>query len=160
MKKAIYPGSFDPITNGHLDIIKRAIQLFDEVIVCVAQNPNKHYFFTTDERVEMVQSAIEELKNVRVISSSDLIVNEAKKLGAIAIIRGLRAVSDFEFEFQLAAGNEFLNPNIEMVFLMTSPGMGFISSSNIKDFYVHQADISNLVPPIVIEIFKRKEEKQ
>lgn len=156
MKTAIYPGSFDPITNGHLDIIKRACCLFDKVIVCVAENPNKKYYFSASERALMVKEATKNLNSIEVITSKDLIVNEAKKHQACAIIRGLRAVSDFEFEFQLAAGNEFLDPEVEMVFLMTSPGMGFISSSNIKEFYSHGADISRLVPQIVIDIFKSK----
>ncbi len=156
MRSAIYPGSFDPITNGHLDIISRACKLFDKVYVCVAQNSAKKTFFNNEQRFYMTKKACEEFDNVEVIQTDKLIVNLAKELGAIAIVRGLRAVTDFEYEFQLAAGNEFIDKDIEMVFLMASSGKGFISSSSIKEFATYNVDISSLVPNCVAEEFKKK----
>ena len=130
MKSVIYPGSFDPITNGHLDIIERVSLLFDKVYVCVAENINKKTYFTVDERIEMVRDACKNYKNIEVISTSSLIVKKARELNCDAIVRGLRAVTDFEYEFQLAAGNEYLDKGIETIFLMASTGKGFISSSS------------------------------
>lgn len=156
MKKVIYPGSFDPITNGHLDIIKRASNLFDKVYVCVAHNSAKKTYFNIEDRVDMVKKACSSFDNVEVIFTDQLIVHVAKKLEACAIIRGLRAVTDFEYEFQLAAGNEYLDKDIEMVFLMASSGKGFISSSSIKEFYSYGVDISSLVPSGVVEYFEKK----
>ena len=129
MRKAIYPGSFDPITNGHIDIILRASKLFDKLYVCVAKNLNKTPYFTLEERLNMVKVALKDIPNVEVIAADKLIVSVAKELNAIAIVRGLRAVTDFEYEFQLAAGNEYIDNNIEMVFLMASLNKSFISSS-------------------------------
>ena len=128
MRKAIYPGSFDPITNGHIDIILRASKLFDKLYVCVAKNLNKTPYFTLEERLNMVKVALKDMPNVEVIATDKLIVSVAKELNAIAIVRGLRAVTDFEYEFQLAAGNEYIDNNIEMVFLMASLNKSFISS--------------------------------
>lgn len=159
MKTVIYPGSFDPITNGHMDIIERASKLFDKVYVCVAQNINKKTFFTMEERLYMVKESCKNFDNVEVIFTDSLVVNVAKRIGATAIIRGLRAVTDFEYEFQLTAGNEYLDKNIETVFLMASSGKGFISSSSIKEFRLHNVDISPLVPECVIKEFEKKENK-
>ena len=159
MKIGIYPGSFDPVTNGHLDIIERASRLFDKLYVCVAINPNKSSYFTTEEKIKMLEEATKNMPNVEVTSTSGLVVTRAKELGCNAIVRGLRAVTDFEFEFQLAAANEYIDKEIEMVFLMTSTGKGFISSSNIKDFYFAHVDISKLVPQIVIDLFNKKENR-
>ena len=156
MKSVIYPGSFDPITNGHLDIIERVSNLFDKVYVCVADNINKKTYFTAEERVLMVKEACKNFENIEVISTSSLIVTKAKELKCEAIVRGLRAVTDFEYEFQLAAGNEYLDKDIETIFLMASTGKGFISSSYIKEFQKHGVNIEELVPPIVVEMFKRK----
>lgn len=156
MKTVIYPGSFDPITNGHLDIIERASKLFDKVYVCIAVNINKKVYFDVESRIKMVKEAVSNFTNVEVISTEKLIVEEAQNLKATAIIRGLRAVTDFEYEFQLTAGNEYLNKNIETIFLMASSGKGFISSSSIKEFYMHGVDISPLVPSVVVEEFKKK----
>ena len=157
MKSVIYPGSFDPITNGHLDIIERVSILFDKVYVCVAENINKKTYFTTEERVLMVKDACKKFDNIEVISTSSLIVKKARELGCDAIVRGLRAVTDFEYEFQLAAGNEYLDKGIETIFLMASSGKGFISSSSIKEFHKHGVKIDDLGPEIVIEMFDKKE---
>ena len=159
MRSVIYPGSFDPVTNGHIDIIKRCAKLFDKIYVCVAKNISKTSFFTHQQRLLMVKEACKDIPNVEVIISEDLIVNVAKKLNCSAIVRGLRAVTDFEYEFALAAGNEYLDKSIEMVFLMASPGKSFISSSSIKEFRYHNVDISGLVPPIVIEQFAIREKE-
>lgn len=156
MRKAIYPGSFDPITKGHIDIILRASKLFDKLYVCVAKNLNKAPYFTLEERLNMVKVALKDIPNVEVIATDKLIVSVAKELNAIAIVRGLRAVTDFEYEFQLAAGNEYIDNNIEMVFLMASLNKSFISSSSIKEFYSYNVDITKLVPPIVVEEFNKK----
>ena len=156
MKKAIYPGSFDPLTNGHLDIIKRASDVFDKVYVFVADNPMKKYFFTTEERLNMAKESCKDIPNVEVIYTDGVVVNKAHELGCKVIVRGLRAVTDFEFEFQLAAANEFINDEIETMFLMASSGKGFISSSYVKDFYLNNVDISSLVPEPVLKYFKKR----
>ncbi len=156
MKIALYPGSFDPVTNGHLDILKRALTIFDKVYVCVADNPIKHTTFSVQERVIMLKESTRQFENVEIISTDDLVVKKAKELKANAVVRGLRAVTDFEFEFQLAAANNFIDPDIEMVFLMSSPGLGFISSSSIKEMSMHSVDISSLVPPVVLSYLKKK----
>ena len=145
MRKAIYPGSFDPITNGHIDIILRASKLFDKLYVCVSKNLNKAPYFTLEERLNMVKVALKDIPNVEVIATDKLIVSVAKELNAIAIVRGLRAVTDFEYEFQLAAGNEYIDNNIEMVFLMASLNKSFISSSSIKEFYSYNVDITKAI---------------
>lgn len=156
MKKAVYPGSFDPITNGHMSIIQRASNIFDKLYVVIADNPNKKYYFTTEERIDMAKKACANIKNVEVIYTDGVVVNKAKELGCKVVVRGLRAVTDFEFEFQLAAANEYIDPNIETMFLMASSGKGFISSSYVKDFYNSKIDITSLVPEVVLEYFKRK----
>ena len=156
MKRAIYPGSFDPITNGHLDIIQRASKLFDEVYVCVAINAVKKSYFDLEERVRMCQEACKNIPNVKIVSTSGLVVRKAKELGCDAIVRGLRAVTDFEFEFQLSASNEYIDNSIETVFFMSSNGKDFISSSNVKEFYFNDVDVASLVPDIVVEMFKNK----
>lgn len=154
MKKAIYPGSFDPITNGHLDILKRALEVFDEVTVLVAINPNKNSNFSTEERVEMIKEATKDLKNVKVDSYQGLTVDYAKKHGANHLIRGLRAVSDFEYEFQLSSANEFADSSIDMVFFMARGDKTFISSSSIMELARNNVDVSNLVPSSVLKRIK------
>lgn len=155
---ACYPGSFDPITNGHLEVAVRALKLFDEVVVLVADNSAKNFYFSAEERVRMATEAFSDLgiAGVRVEQTSGLVVEYAKSLHATALIRGLRAVTDFEYEFQLAAVNEYIEPDMEMVFLMSRREEAFISSSNIKELYSHGADISRLVPASVLRGFKSK----
>ena len=151
MKVAIYPGSFDPITNGHLDILKRALKVFDKVIVLVASNVNKHSRFSTKERVEMIKEAVNGLNNVVVDSAEGLTVKYAKEHGATHLIRGLRAVSDFEYEFRLASANEFADSSIDMVFFMARGDKTFISSSAIIELHNSGVDVSNLVPQSVLK---------
>ena len=154
MKIAIYPGSFDPITNGHLDILNRASKVFDKIIVLVAVNPHKQSRFSCSERVEMIKEATKDIKNVSVDAYDGLTVKYAKEHNATHLIRGLRAVSDFEYEFQLASANEFADPNIDMVFFMARGDKTFISSSAIFELYQSGIDISQLVPQSVIKRLK------
>ena len=156
MTKAIYPGSFDPLTNGHLDIILRASKIFDKVYVVVADNSLKKYFFTTEERVEMAKKACENIPNVEVLYTNGVVIHKARELGCKVIVRGLRAVTDFEFELQLAAANEHIDNEIETMFLMAASGKSFISSSFVKDFYLNKVDISKLVPQNVLEKFNKR----
>ena len=156
MKKiGIYPGSFDPITIGHIDIIKRASKLFDEVVVLLAINPNKKCRFDVPTRIEMLEESLKEYKNVRIDYYSGLTMEYAKQIGASALIRGLRVVSDFEYEWSLSAANEFINKDIEMVFLMAHKELAFISSSTIDELYRSGVDISTLVPQIVKEKYDK-----
>ena len=156
MKIGVYPGSFDPITNGHLDVIERASKIFDEVIVLIAINNEKKSFFNVEERIEMIKESTKHMKNVKVDSYDGLTMRYAKKVNAIALIRGLRVVSDFEYEWKLAAANEFIDNSIEMIFFMAKKETSFISSSSIKELYQNQVDISSLVPKSVIEMLKNK----
>ena len=150
MKKiAIYPGSFDPITNGHLDLIKRASKLFDEVIIAITQNANKSSFLSIDQRVDAVNKSITPLNNTRVLSFDSLLVDFAIEHNAQIIIRGLRAVSDFEYEFQLSGMNKRLNPGIETLFMTPSEEFANISSSLVREIYTLGGDISAFVPESV-----------
>ena len=150
MKKiAIYPGSFDPITNGHLDLIKRASKLFDEVIIAITQNANKSSFLSIDQRVDAVNKSITPLNNTRVLSFDSLLVDFAIEHNAQIIIRGLRAVSDFEYEFQLSGMNKRLNPGIETLFMTPSEEFANISSSLVREIYTLGGDISAFVPDTV-----------
>jgi len=150
MKKiAIYPGSFDPITNGHLDLIKRASKLFDEVIIAITQNANKSSFLSIDQRVDAVNKSIMALNNTRVLSFDSLLVDFAREHNAQIIIRGLRAVSDFEYEFQLSGMNKRLNPGIETLFMTPSEEFANISSSLVREIYTLSGDISAFVPDSV-----------
>ena len=154
----IYPGSFDPITNGHLDILLRASKLFDEIIVLIAFNKDKlgNYRFNIDERINMVKEVVKDYPNIKVDSTSGLTINYAKSHNAIALIRGIRVVSDFEYEWQLAAANEYIDSDIEMVFLMSHKETTFISSSSIDEMYRCGVDISPLVPDVVLKAYKDK----
>lgn len=153
MKVAIYPGSFDPITNGHLEILKRALGIFDKVIVLVAVNDNKKSRFSVDERVAMIKEAVDD-NRVEVDSYNGLTVEYAKKHGANHLIRGLRAVTDFEYEFSLASANDYIDSSIDTVFLMSKVEKSFINSSMIMELYRSGVDVSNLVPPSVIKRLK------
>ncbi|ADO76917.1 pantetheine-phosphate adenylyltransferase [Halanaerobium praevalens] len=155
-KKIVYPGSFDPVTNGHLDIVKRAANIFDEVIVSVFNNPNKTPVFTMEERVEMLKNSTRELENVKVDSFSGLTTKYIKSIGGDAILRGLRAVSDFEGEFQMASMNKHLDENIETIFLMTDTKYAFLSSSVIKEAAYFDGDIKELVPNFVYHKLRNK----
>ncbi len=156
MKIAVYAGSFDPITNGHLDILKRAASLFDHVIVGVLNNNNKKCLFSPEERVDMINDATHELENVRVMHFNGLLVNFCDKVGATAVIRGLRAVSDYEYEVQMFAANYHLNSNVETVFLMSQPKYSFLSSSVVKEIAYYGGNINDMVPPNVAkEVYKR-----
>ncbi|HHV61918.1 MAG TPA: pantetheine-phosphate adenylyltransferase [Firmicutes bacterium] len=146
MAIAVYPGSFDPVTCGHLDIIERASRMFDLVIVAVLRNPSKKPLFTVEERVDMLQSAVCHLSNVRVDHFGGLLVDYARRQGATAIIKGLRAVSDFEYEFQMASVNRKLDPTIETLFMMTSNEYAFLSSSVVKEVASLGGCIQGLVP--------------
>jgi len=148
-KIAVYPGSFDPITNGHVDIIKRGLRVFDELIVLIAYNPNKKTIFSLEERVEMIREVIRDFKNVRVDSFDGLLVEYVKVAGANVILRGLRALSDFEYEFQLALINRRLNRDVETVFLMTGYKWFYTSSTIINEAASLGGSVKGLVPEIV-----------
>jgi pantetheine-phosphate adenylyltransferase len=158
MKIAVYPGSFDPITNGHIDILKRALKVFDKVIVLVAINPKKSSHFTPLERLKMVKEVVEGLGNVEVDVTEGLTVEYAIEHNAKHLIRGLRAVTDFEYEFKLAAANEFANPDVDIVFFMSRNGSSFINSSSVLELYENGVDISPLVPKAVIKALNKKDE--
>ncbi|HHX07120.1 MAG TPA: pantetheine-phosphate adenylyltransferase, partial [Erysipelothrix sp.] len=131
--KAIYPGSFDPITNGHLDVICRATKVFDEVIIAIMNNPQKQSTFSIEQRVEMIEQAIVDEKNVSVITDDGLTVELARKVGASAIVRGIRAVTDYLYELQSATANMMLAPEVETIFFVSKPEYSFISSSTVKE---------------------------
>ena len=151
---AIYPGTFDPITNGHLDLVARAAQLFDEVIIAVAENKTKSPLFSLDERVALAKIVTAEFTNVYVIGFDNLLVECAKQQGARVILRGLRAVSDFEYEFQMSCVNSRLNNNIETVFLPAKDDMHFVSSRMIRSVAELDGDISQFVPKCIVRIMK------
>lgn len=152
MKKAVYPGTFDPLTIGHLDIIKRAVRFVDELHVVVADNYKKTPTFTTEERIDMIKSVIEDIPNVVVTSTEDLVVRYAMKNGIDLMIRGLRNIADYENEYMLYQFNRNLNKNIETIILFPSSRNHFVSSSAIKELIVHHADISPYVPKEIIKI--------
>ena len=156
MKISIYPGSFDPITKGHLDILKNASGIFDKVIIAVARNGEKKGFLSTEERVELIKKSIEGLDNVEVDAFEGLTIEYAKKRGAEILIRGLRAVSDFEYEMQLSQTNSALCDEIKTVFLTTKPKYNFISSSTIREIIQNNGDISKFVPQAVNEYLTQR----
>lgn len=156
MRRAVYPGSFDPITLGHVDLTRRAAVMFDEVIVAVADNPNKKALFTHDERKEMAIDALKEISNARVIVFRGLLANLVEQEKCCAIIRGLRALSDFEYEFQMALMNRKLSPHAETVFLMPSLRYVYLSSNMMKEIAKHNGKIDDLVPSLVLKRLREK----
>lgn len=154
MTIAIYPGSFDPITKGHLDVLKTGAEIFDKVIIAVSHNSRKTGFLSVDERVELIKASIQDLPNVEVDSFEGLTVKYAKQKGAKVILRGLRAVSDFEFEMQLSQANAAMAIDVKTVFLTTKAKYNFISSSTVKDIALLGGDISKFVPEPVFEYLK------
>lgn len=156
MKIAIYPGSFDPITKGHLDVLKTGSEIFDKVIIAVSSNPSKKVFLSVEERVELIKASIEDMNNVEVDSFEGLTVEYAKKRGAKIILRGLRAVSDFEYEMQISQTNSALADDIKTIFLITKPKYNFISSSMVKEIALMHGDISIFVPQTVNDYLKNK----
>ncbi|WP_100011065.1 pantetheine-phosphate adenylyltransferase [Lentibacillus sediminis] len=153
---AICPGSFDPITNGHLDIIQRGAKIFDEVMVTVFNNQSKAPLFTVEERMDLIRDAVKDLPNVKVDSSDHLLMDYAKENHANVVIRGLRAVSDFEYEMQITSMNRKLNEDIETFFMITNNQYSFLSSSIVKEVAKYHADVSDLVPPAVEKSLKQK----
>ena len=156
MRIAIYPGSFDPVTKGHLDILNTAAGMFDKVIIAVAHNSEKQGFLPVETRVKLIKESVTDLDNVEVDAFEGLTVNYANKKGAAVLIRGLRAVSDFEYELQLSQANSALAPNIKTVFLTTKPKYNFISSSTIKEIFINGGDISKFVPEAVFEYLNKR----
>ncbi|MCG8541030.1 MAG: pantetheine-phosphate adenylyltransferase [Clostridia bacterium] len=156
MKNAVYPGSFDPITNGHLDIIRRSAQVFDKVIVAVVDNPNKNPMFNLEERVAIIKQVTKDISNIEIDSFSGLLINYVKEKNMDVIIKGLRAVSDFEYEFQMALMNRKLDKDIETLFMMTNSQYSYLSSSLVKEVHRLGGCIKELVPDIVIEKMTNK----
>lgn len=156
MKIAVCPGSFDPITNGHLDIIARAAKLFDRVIVCVLKNPAKTGSFSVEERLDLIRRSCAHIENVEVDSFNGLLVDYAHSKGACAIVKGLRAVSDFEYEMQMSMANKKLNENIDTVYLNTASEYMFLSSSVVKQIAMFGGEIDEFVPAVILEDVKTK----
>ncbi|WJG09509.1 pantetheine-phosphate adenylyltransferase [Aliiglaciecola sp. LCG003] len=155
-KKAIYPGTFDPITNGHADLIERAANMFSSVTVCIASNPSKKPLFSLEERVELIEKVTAHLDNVDVIGFTGLLADFADTLEATILIRGLRAVSDFEYEFQLANMNRRLNPKLESVFLTPAEENSFISSTLVKEVAMHRGQVDGFCHPVVQQALYEK----
>ena len=156
MVRALYPGSFDPITKGHLDIMERACHLFDELVVAVSNNVSKNWVFNVDERMNMIRESGKHLSNLKVTSCSELTADFAKKEKAQVIIRGLRAVSDFDVELKMALMNKHLNQDLETVFLMTREQFLFINSSLIREIARFKGNFEEFVPPYVVECLRKK----
>jgi len=154
--RAIYPGSFDPITNGHLDILDRSLHLFSEVTIVVAGTGRKEPLFSPEERVELIREVVKDRPNVKVDRWSGLIMDYARDHEYAAVVRGLRAASDFEYEFMMASMNKQIHPGVETVFMMTGQNLFFISSSMIKELFHYGGDISSYVPGPVVERLKKK----
>ncbi len=152
---AIYPGSFDPVTNGHLDILERGLKLFDKIIIAILTNPKKKFLFTLDERIEMLEESLKEFSNVEIDTFDGLTVDFAAECNAQGILRGLRAMSDFEYEFQMALMNRRLNREVQTVYLMTGLRWIYTSSSIIKEAAQFGGDIHGMVPPIVEQKIKK-----
>jgi len=155
-KRAIYPGTFDPITNGHIDVINRSLKIFDEVIIAVAPSRKKTPLFNIDERIKLIQASVKDIKGAKVEKFDTLLVNYVKEKGSFVIIRGLRAVSDFEYELQMALMNRKLDPEIETVFLMPNQEYTFLSSTLVKEIAAFGGCLRGLVPPPVEKALKGK----
>jgi pantetheine-phosphate adenylyltransferase len=164
MRRAIYPGSFDPVTNGHLDIIERGCKLFDEIIISILINPEKQPFFTIEERIEMLAEVVKDISRggckVRIDSFGGLLVNYAVAQNANAIVRGIRAISDYEYELQMALMNRRLEPGIETVFMMPAETYSYVSSRLVKEVFQLGGTIGGLVPPLVESRMKEKLDRQ
>jgi pantetheine-phosphate adenylyltransferase len=156
MRTAIYPGTFDPITNGHIDIIQRALKLFDKVIITVARNSAKDPLFSEEERLAMIKEAVRHLKGVEVDTFDGLLVSYAHRKRATAFVRGLRAISDFEYELQMALMNRKLNENLVTVFLMPNEKYTYLNSSIVREIASHQGNVSKFVPKHVLRELKKK----
>lgn len=156
MKRALTPGTFDPITSGHLDVITRAAQLVDEVVVAVAASPKKRPLFSLEERAELVRKATSHLPNVRVEPFDELLVTFARKMDATVVVKGLRAITDFEYEFQMTAINYQLSPALETLFIMSPPQYMYLSSSVVREVASLHGDLEQFVPPCVKEALERK----
>jgi pantetheine-phosphate adenylyltransferase len=157
--RAVYPGSFDPITNGHLDIIERGLKVFDEVIIAILSNPEKRPLFTVDERVAIIRETYRRNPRVKVDTFSGLLVDYALKVKATVIVRGLRAISDFEFEFQMALMNRRLNPKIETVFMMPAESYSYLSSRMVKEVFELGAPVAELVPAAALRRLREKRDR-
>ncbi len=155
-RTALFPGTFDPFTNGHLDLARRAVRLFDRVVLAVSDNPAKGVLFPVEERVEMIVAATRGMRRVEVISFGDLVVECARRVGAQVMIRGLRAVSDFEFEFQMALMNRRLSPRLEVAYLMPSQKYTYLNSTLVKEVARLGGDVNALVPRVVAEKLRRR----
>ena len=153
---AVYPGTFDPITNGHTDLVDRGVKIFDKVIIAVAENPTKNTLFSISERISFIKKIFNDNTKVEIYSLNKLLVQFAKDHNATVILRGLRAVSDFEYEVQLASMNRSMEPNIESVFMSPAEKYGFLSSSIIKDIAKHDGDLNKFVHIDVLEALKKK----
>ncbi len=159
-KIAIYPGTFDPITNGHIDLIQRTLKIFDEVIIAVAPSQKKQPLFTIEERLELIRQSVKGLKGAKTEAFDSLLVDYAKSRKSIAIIRGLRAVSDFEYELQMALMNRRLNADIETVFMMPSEEYAFLTSTMIKEVASFGGDVKGLVPEVIEKAMREKFKKK
>lgn len=159
MKIVIYPGTFDPVTNGHIDVIKRAIDLFDKVVVTVARNPVKTPMFSVEERLIMLRESLNQFPNVSIDSFEGLVVDHAKEVGAVGIIRGLRAISDFEYEFQMALMNRKLNEHLRTIFLMPHEKYTYLNSTIIRNLSQFNSDVSDFVPKIVAKFLAQRKNK-
>ena len=159
MRKAIYPGTFDPITNGHIDIIKRAVSIFDEVLVSVVKTPSKDTFFSYQERIALVKDVVKDIKGAKAVGFDGLVVDFARERGAKVIVRGLRMISDFEYEFQMALTNRNLASEVETIFLMPHPEYSFVSSRLIKEAALLGADLKKFLPAVVLGALKKKIKK-
>jgi pantetheine-phosphate adenylyltransferase len=159
MKTAIYPGTFDPVTNGHIDILERALKLFDKVIITIARNTAKNPLFTEEERISLLRQVTKRFKNVEVDSFEGLLVEYVRKRNAISVVRGLRAMTDFEYELQMALMNRKLDETMETIFLMPNEKYTYLSSNFVREIARLGGDVSKFVPPLVLKALRQKNKK-